>query len=74
MIQSNTQEVIPGLLFSALGTKKERLCRKHHLAPLLKQTNPSLKAKHTWNLPNPVAFHLSTLCLRVDLSRVPSTP
>ena len=47
MRQSNTKKIIQGLLFSALGTRKEHLSRKRHLTPLLKQTNPLLITKYT---------------------------
>ena len=61
MSQFNTQKVIQVLPFSTLGTKKEHMSRTHHLAPLLKQTNPLLETKYMWNLPNPTAFYLYSL-------------
>ena len=67
MSHSNTQ-VIQELPSMASRTKKEHLSRKHHLAPLLKQTSPLLITKYTWNLPNAVEIlPQPNLCFHVDL-------
>lgn len=56
------------------GNQERTSVQETSPGPLLQQTNPSLKTKHTWNPPDPMAFYLSTLCLHVALSHVSSTP